>query len=276
MKEIEFSKSTTQTRMMKLETEYSPVITAEAPDPTVTTEAAPPTKVTSEASKEPSILTPTAAEENPAEEISEEAKEEAADEPMETFTKPVVDDTPTTETPTPPVATEASPALDPGGDNTALEDIETTLVVISEQNRKTTKKAPIKVRDNQAAQVPETFSKVGALLTDDDDAFTGRASPINPDPIGPMSDDTKEPNMPGAATGAVNKPKTVEHCANAAQASMTSHQASKMAGPGTDPPEVAREGTKEEDVTKSECNPESDNPCSSSRRESWSPRTSCT
>jgi hypothetical protein len=73
-----------------------------------------------------------------------------------------------------------------------LEVIETTLVVISEQNRKSTKKAPIKVRDNQAAQVPETFSKVG-LPTNDDDAFTGRASPINPDSIGPMSDDTKEP-----------------------------------------------------------------------------------
>jgi hypothetical protein len=38
---------------------------------------------------------------------------------------------------------------------------------------------------------------------------------------------------------------------------MTSSKASKMARPGTDPLEVAREGTK-----KKECDPESDNPCS--------------
>ena len=140
VKGVEFSKSTTRTRLMKLETESSPVITAEAPDPTVTTEAAPPTEVTSEASKEPTIITPTAAEKNPAEEISEGDNEEATDEPMETFTKPVVANTPATEGPTPPVATEASPTLEPGGDKTALEDIEATLVVIPEQNRNRTKK----------------------------------------------------------------------------------------------------------------------------------------
>jgi hypothetical protein len=52
---------------------------------------------------------------------------------------------------------------------------------------------------------------------------------------------------------------------------MTSYEASTMARPGTDPPEVAGEGTKEEDVTKSECDPESDNPCSSSRRRFMEP-----
>ena len=132
-----------------------------------------------------------------------------------------------------------------------MEDIEATLVVIPEQNRKRTKKTPIKVRENRAAQVPETFPKGGALQTDDDDASTGRAFLINPDTIGPMLADTKEPNRPGAATGAVNKPKAIEHCANAAQAKMTSYKVSKMARPEAVPPE---------------CNPESDNPCSSSRQ----------
>jgi hypothetical protein len=69
---------------------------------------------------------------------------------------------------------------------------------------------------------------MGALLTDNDDASTGRAFPFNPDTIGPMPDDTKKQNMTGAATEAVNKPKADEHCANAAQASMTSYKASEM------------------------------------------------
>ena len=63
-----------------------------------------------------------------------------------------------------------------------------------------------------------------------------------------------------------NKPKAVEPCAYAAQASMTNYKASKLDRPRTDPPEVAREGTKKEDVTKGECDPESDKPCSSPRR----------
>jgi hypothetical protein len=52
---------------------------------------------------------------------------------------------------------------------------------------------------------------------------------------------------------------------------MTSYEASKMAKPGTDPPEVAREDTKGEDVTKDEYDPESDNPCSISRRRFMEP-----
>jgi hypothetical protein len=247
----EFSKSTTQTRMMELEPESSPMIGTEAPDNDVTAEAAPPIEVTSEASREPTALTPAAAEENPAEDKSEEAKEDAADDPMETFTKPVVEDTQATDNPTSPAATEASPTLEPGGNKTALEDIVTTLMVIP-KNRKSTKKAPLKVQNNQIAQVQVTFSKVAGLLTDYDDAFTGRAFPFNPETIGPM-------------TGTVNKPKVVEPGANAAQDNMTSNEASKMARPGADPPEVAREGTKEGDVTKGECDPESDNHCSSSR-----------
>jgi hypothetical protein len=123
--------------------------------------------------------------------------------PMATFTKSAVEDTPATDTPPPPAATEASPTLEPGGHKPALKDIVTTFVVFPEQNRKTTK-------NNQAAQVQVTYSKVGASLTDDDDAFTERAFTFNPDPIGPTSDDTKVPNVPETAAGAVNKPKFVE------------------------------------------------------------------
>ena len=137
-----------------------------------------------------------------------------------------------------------------------------TLVVIPEQNRKSTK-------NNQAAQVQETFSKMGAFLTVDDDTFTGRAFPFHPDHIGPVSDDTKVPDMPGTTSGAVNEPEVVEPCANAALASMPSYEASKMARPEPDPPEVAREGT------KGECDPESDNPCSSSRQRFVEHWTSC-
>jgi hypothetical protein len=116
-----------------------------------------------------------------------------------------------------------------------LQDIVTAYVVVPEQNRETTK-------NNQAAQIQETYSKVGASLTDNDDAFTERAFPFNPDPIRPMSDDTKVHNMP----------KVIEPCANAAQASMPSYEARKMARPEPDPPEVAREGT------KGECDQESE------------------
>ena len=234
VKEMEFNESTTQTRLVMLDIKSSPMITAEPPEPNVTTDAAPSTEVTSEASKDLTTLTPTAAEENPAVDKSEEAKEEETDEPIET---------PATGTPTPPAATEASPTFEPGGNKTASVDIVPTLVVIPEQNRKSTK-------NNQAAQVQETFSKMGAFLTVDDDTFTGRAFPFHPDHIGPASDDTKVPDMPGTTAGAINEPEVAEPCANDAQASMTSYKASTMAGPGTDPPEVAREGTKEEDVTK--------------------------
>jgi hypothetical protein len=66
VKGMEFSESTTS----------SPMITAEPPEPNVTTDAAPSTEVTSEASKDLTTLTPTAAEENPAVDKSEVAKEE--------------------------------------------------------------------------------------------------------------------------------------------------------------------------------------------------------
>ena len=177
VKEMEFNESTTQTRLVMLDIKSSPMITAEPPEPNVTTDAAPSTEVTSEASKDLTTLTPTAAEENPAVDKSEEAKEEETDKPIET---------PATGTPTPPAATEASPTFEPGGNKTASVDIVPTLVVIPEQNRKSTK-------NNQAAQVQETFSKMGAFLTVDDDTFTGRAFPFHPDHIGPVSDDTKVP-----------------------------------------------------------------------------------
>ena len=56
-----------------------------------------------------------------------------------------------------------------------------------------------------------------------------RAVPFNPDPIRPMSDDTKVHNMP----------KVIEPCANAAQAGMPRDEASTMARPESDPPDVA-------------------------------------
>jgi hypothetical protein len=153
---VEFSKSTMQTRLMELVTESSPVITAEAPNPTVTTEAAPPTKMTGEKSKEPTIPTPTAAERNPAEGKSEVAKEK-----------------------------------------TALEDTETALVFIHEQNRKKLQRC-----ETTEQQVPETFPKVGALLTNDDDAPTGRAFPI-----GPIPEDTKKKESDPESNNPCSSPK---------------------------------------------------------------------
>jgi hypothetical protein len=155
------------------------------PDPNMTTNAAPPTEVTGKASME-TTLTPTAAMKNPAEDKPEEAKEKAVDEPMETFTKPIEGDTPATDTLPPTVASEDSPRLEPGGHKPASKDIVTTYVATQEQNRKIPK-------NNQAAQVQETYSKVDAPLTDDDDASTERAVTFNPDPIRAISDDTKEP-----------------------------------------------------------------------------------
>jgi hypothetical protein len=87
--------------------------------------------------------------------------------------------------------------------------------------------------------IPKTFPRVGQFLTDDDDALTGRAFAVNPDPIGLMSDGTKAPNMPEAIARTVDKPKPVEPSANAAKDGMTSYKASKMAGTRADPPEVA-------------------------------------
>jgi hypothetical protein len=91
---------------------------------------------------------------------------------------------------------------------------------------------------------PKTFPQVGQFLTNDDDAFTRRAVAINQDPIGPMSDGTKAPDMPEATARYVDKPKSVEPCAKAVKASMASNNASKMAGTRTDPPEVAIEMSK--------------------------------
>ena len=113
-----------------------------------------------------------------------EVAPEDVDEPRETVIKPVVEEKPATDTPPLPVATEASQH------RPAFKDVVTAHLVIPEQNRKPTK-------NNQAAQVQETFPKVGASLTNDDDAFTERASPCKPDNIRPRSDDAKIPNIPG-------------------------------------------------------------------------------
>jgi hypothetical protein len=52
--------------------------------------------------------------------------------------------------------------------------------------------------------IPKTFPKVGQFLTDDDEALTGRAFAVNPDPIGGMSDGTKDPNIPEAVATIVD------------------------------------------------------------------------
>jgi hypothetical protein len=116
-----------------------------------------------------------------------------------------------------------------------VKEIEPAIMVITEQNMMESNKTPLKVADNLAAQVPKTFSQVGQLLTDDDDAITGRTFPVNPDTIGLMSDGTKAPNMPEATAKTVDKPKSVEPCANATKACMASYKASKVAGTRTDP-----------------------------------------
>jgi hypothetical protein len=146
-------------------------------------------------------------------------------------------------------------------------------MVNTEQNRKEPKKTPQMMADKLAAQVPKTFSKVGQLMTDDGDALTGKAFPVTPDPVGPMSDGTKAPNMPEAMARTVDKTKSVETSANAAKASITSNTASKMARTRPDTPEVAREVTKNKDVTKTavqqpkcECDTENDSNRSSPRQ----------
>jgi hypothetical protein len=57
--------------------------------------------------------------------------------------------------------------------------------------------------------IPKTFPQAGQFLTDDDDAITGRAFAVNPDPIGLRSDGTKDPDIPEAVTSTVDKPKHV-------------------------------------------------------------------
>jgi hypothetical protein len=98
--------------------------------------------------------------------------------------------------------------------------------------------------------IQKYFPHAGQFLTVDDDALTGRAFVVNPDPVGLMSDGTKATNMPEAIARTVDKTKSVEPCANAAKAGMTSYKASNMAGTRTDPPEVAREVIKKVDMTK--------------------------
>ena len=44
--------------------------------------------------------------------------------------------------------------------------------------------------------IPKTFPLVGQFLANDDTALTGRAFAVNPDPIGMMSDGTKDHNIP--------------------------------------------------------------------------------
>jgi translation initiation factor IF-2 len=139
----------------------------------VAAEAAPQMELTSEAPEKPAALTPVAVEEAPtpaavvedastpadADEKSEEAKEVAADEQMETkakdvtpaMTEPidtaavtkhkaVIEDTPANEATAPsvpaPNKTETGTMLKPRGRETASQNIEPAVVVIQEQNMK--------------------------------------------------------------------------------------------------------------------------------------------
>ena len=125
-----------------------------------------------------------------------------------------------------------------------MKGVEPAIMVIHEQNMKKPKKEP----DNLAAQVTTTSSQLDQFLTDDDNTIHGRA--FDPDPIGLMPDGTEASNMPEAIARTVDKPKSVEHYANSADASMTSYEAGKLAGTRIDPPELDREVTKKEYVTK--------------------------
>ena len=85
-------------------------------------------------------------------------------------------------------------------------------------------------------------------MTDDDVALTGRAFAVNPDPIGLMSDGTKDPNIPEADATIDDKSKPVNPSANAAVAGKTSYKASKMGGTRSNPPEIAGEIIEKKDV----------------------------
>jgi hypothetical protein len=67
-------------------------------------------------------------------------------------------------------------------------------------------------------------------LTDDDTALTGRAIAVKPDPIGMMSNGTKDPNIPEAEDTVDAKSKPVKPSANPAVAGKTSYKTSKMEG----------------------------------------------
>jgi hypothetical protein len=110
-------------------------------------------------------------------------------------------------------------------------------------------------------------------LTDDVAALTGRAFAVNPDPIGLMSDGTKDPNIPEAEATFDDEPKPIKPGANASVASRTSYKTSKMEGSKTNKLELAGEAIKKNTVTSTavrqpegESDPESDLPCSCQRR----------
>jgi hypothetical protein len=114
--------------------------------------------------------------------------------------------------------------------------------------------------------IPKTFPQVGQFLTDDDPALTGRAFAVKPDPIGLMSDGTKDPNRHKATIDA--EPKPINPDANASVACKTSYKTSKMEGSKANRMESAGEAIKKNTVASTavrqpqgECDPESDLPC---------------
>ena len=130
--------------------------------------------------------------------------------------------------------------------------------------------------------IPKSFPQVGQFLADGDEALTGRAFAVNPDPIGLMSDCSKDPNIPEADTKIDDKSKPVNPSANAAVAGKTSYKANKLGVTRSNQPKMAGEIIEKKTVTKAavrqpkgECDPESDLPCSCPRRVFVEPPTSC-
>jgi hypothetical protein len=130
---------------------------------------------------------------------AENCKEVTADEPVETEAQEVTtavtepsDETAVTEA----KKTEAGPTLKPGGRKAALKDIEHTLVVIQEQNMKESKKAPVNVADNLAAQVqcvlPIWTRKPDEIEQREYDKFYNSATK---DMNGPMTRDLQVPPL---------------------------------------------------------------------------------
>jgi hypothetical protein len=180
VQEVEPIKSTMLTRLMVLDTKSPPLITA------VTTKLK---KVQEDEFIKSTMLTRMMVLDKPspmttAEPLDPNVTTDAAP-PTKVISEASME---TTLTPTAAKRNPAGDKSEEAKEEPDSKDIVTTHVVTQEQNRKIPNN-----NNNQAAQVQGTHSKIGASLTDDDDAFTERAVPFDPDPIGPICDDTKVP-----------------------------------------------------------------------------------
>jgi hypothetical protein len=69
--------------------------------------------------------------------------------------------------------------------------------------------------------ITKAFPQVGQFLTDDHATLTGRAFAVNPDPIGLMSDGTKDPNIPEAEDTIDDNSKPVNPSSSSSSSSST-------------------------------------------------------